>query len=143
MESAATTISAYLCALVDKNSNDRDPYIRTVTLDGHEAKNASIWLTFKDDSGSVRRFFRREGIYVPLVSEVSSFVVSCATFGFGHNFSTHWKTHYVYVFNNEDKCVSGLAMSSACKDYELDGWLREVEEQVTRYEKEEEDESYN
>ena len=62
-----------------------------------------------------------------LVSSMFSF--SSLSFGFGYNFSTHWATHYVYLFDENGKCILGLAMSSA-HDYKLKDLLRDIEYDV-------------
>lgn len=122
----STLVNQRLWNLLDQNSRKGDPYIRSVGLNSSQAENASVWFSFKDGSGSLKRYYAKEGIYVPLISEVGGLLVSSLSFGFGGNFSTHWATHYVYLFDENDKCILGLAISSAY-DHRLKDLLRDIE----------------
>jgi len=126
MKSTLSEVNQSLWDLLDKNSGKGDPYIRSVELRSSQAENASVWFRFKDGSGSLKRYYAKEGVYVPLISEVGGLLVSSLSFGFGWNFSTHWATHYVYLFDENDKCILGLAISSAY-NYPLENFLRDIE----------------
>jgi hypothetical protein len=112
MESALVNINKVLWKYLDEMSQKTDPYIRSVALDSSEAKKASIWSSFRDGSGCLKRYYAKEGIYVPFISEIGGMFANSLSFRFDNSLSSHWATHYIYLVDEDDKCVLGLAMSS-------------------------------
>lgn len=134
MESTLDKINPCLWILLDETSRRRDIYVRTVPLNSPEARNSSLWLNFKDGSGCLKRYFAKEGVHIPLISEVGGFIANVLTFN--HHLSSHWTTHYIYLFNNKGECSLGLAMSSPY-EHELSRWLKDIEGNLSAIEEEE------
>lgn len=139
MESTLDKINPYLWILLDETSGRQDIYVRTVALDSSKAKNSSVWFNFKDGSGCLKRYFAKEGVHIPLISEVGGFFAGIITFN--PHLSSHWTTHYIYLFNNKGECSLGLAMSSPY-EHELSRLLKDVEGNLSAIESEEEEEYY-
>ncbi|MCY7278588.1 MAG: hypothetical protein LH702_33855 [Phormidesmis sp. CAN_BIN44] len=130
MKSTLAKVNQSLWDILDKASKKSDPHVRSVALSSSQANNASVWFSFKDGSGCLQRYYAKEGIYVPLISEVGGLLVSSLSLGFSHDFSTHWATHYIYLLDENSKRTLGLAMSSAY-DYNLENLIREIEDDVS------------
>lgn len=139
MESTLEKINPCLWILLDETSGRRDIYVRTVPLDSFEVKNSSLWLNFKDGSGCLKRYFVKEGIHIPLISEVGGFIAGILTFN--SHLSSHWTTEYIYLFNQKNKCLLGLAMSSPY-GHEISRLLKDIEGSLSAIEEDEEEGYY-
>lgn len=139
MESTLEKINPCLWILLDETSGRRDLYVRTVPLDSSGARNSSLWLNFRDGSGCLKRYFAKEGVYVPLISEVGGFIAN--VFTFNSHLSSHWTSEYIYLFNHKNECLLGLAISSPY-EHKLNELLKDIERSLSAIEKDEEEEYY-
>jgi len=68
MKSMRDKTCKFLWYFLDERSRRQDPYVRTVVLNSSEARNSSVWFSFKDDSGCLKRYYAKEGMHLPLIS---------------------------------------------------------------------------
>ncbi|KAM3094830.1 hypothetical protein ACKFKG_14965 [Phormidesmis sp. 146-35] len=124
MKSFSQDIITHLFSLINKKRS----IVKNAPLESIEAKNASHWITFKDGSGCLKQYVRSEGIYVPVASELIGLFIS----------PTKWQSNFVYVFNENNKCLFAACISSD-QLHKIQDVLRDISSEIECFERKDEE----